>query len=182
MSANLYETSVPVFLRYLERLSGLVSIAESYAAANSLDLLQARLASDMLPFERQVQVAANFALRTCFPLASQAVPPYGDFPATYEGLQSGISRVKTLLLSLQASQFASAESRVIHDGAGRAMVSLPGAEFLSQYALPNFYFHLVTAYAILRNQGAPLGKEHFDGFHSYPATLATSAPTPAAGG
>jgi len=172
MSAYLYEASVPVFLHYLERLDRLVDIAQSHAEAHGLaadELLAARLAPDMLPLEGQVQVAANFALRACFPLVDQAVPPYGEFPAGCEGLHARIARVVALVGALQPGQFAQAPSRTLRDTAGQAVVSLPAPAFLFQYALPNFFFHLSTAYAILRSQGVALGQADFDGFHAYPA-------------
>jgi hypothetical protein len=74
-----------------------------------------------------------------------------------------------LLNQLNASDFAGAELRVLQSQAGQALVSLPATEFLLQYALPNFFFHLSAAYALLRSQGVALGKRDFDGFHSYPS-------------
>jgi len=170
MPIGLYEASVPVFLRYLDRLRGLLCAAESQASGLGLELpaiLNASLAPDMLPFETQVAIAAHFSLRTCFPLAGQAVPPNGEFPRTFEGLHSRLDRVVSLLRTLEPSHFESSEPRVIESQAGSALVSLRAPEFLCQYALPNFFFHLTTAYAILRSKGVVLGKEQFDGFHSY---------------
>ena len=91
MSGGLFDASIPVFLRYLDRLLALVDAAEAHAHAHQIDdseLLNARLAADMLPFATQVNIAANFALRAAFPLAGHVVPPYGEFPATF--LQHGI--------------------------------------------------------------------------------------------
>lgn len=170
MSINLYDASVPVFVRYLNRLDGLVDIAESHAGAHPLAppaILDARLAPDMLPFETQVRIAAHFALRASFPLAGQEVPPYGEFPATFDGLHAHIARAIALLNSLQPHQFEQAQSRTLQSMAGNAAVSLKAAEFLFQYTLPNFFFHLTVAFAILRGQGVALGKEQFDGLHSY---------------
>jgi hypothetical protein len=170
-SDALYQASVPVFLRFLERLSGLLDIAQSHAGAQGLPaprILGARLAPDMLPFEAQVQIASNFALRACLPLAGQAVPPYGEFPATFDGLRARIARAVAVVGGLAPEHFAGAESRIVEDTAGQATVRLPAAAFLHQYAMPNFFFHLTAAYAILRAQGVALGKAHFDGFHAYP--------------
>jgi len=171
MSVGLHEASVPVFLRYLDRLLALVNAADDHARSRGCEeaaLLHARLAPDMLPFETQVQIAANFALRGCFPLAGQAIPPYGEFPATFDGLRSGIARVAALLTALGPAAFQGGESRIIESKAGNAAVSLAAPEFLFQYALPNFFFHVTAAYAILRSRGLAIGKEQFDGFHSYP--------------
>lgn len=168
---DLHEASVPVFLRYLGRLRGLLDAAQAFAVQHArpeAELLAARLAPDMLPFETQVLIAANFALRACFPLAGRPIPPYGEFAPSVEGLRARIDRVVALLESLDAASFEAAESRVLESRAGDAVVSLRAPEFLFQYALPNFFFHLTAAYAVLRSQGVPLGKQDFDGFHAYP--------------
>jgi hypothetical protein len=170
MSIELHRVSVPVFHRYLDRLIDLLQVAEEHVKANggAADaILHARLAPDMFPFSKQVEIAANFALRTCFPLAGQPVPPYGEFPETFDGLRARIARVKQLLDTLDPAAFNDAESRVLESRAGNALVALNAQDFLAQYALPNFFFHLTTAYAILRSQGLALGKEQFDGFHDY---------------
>lgn len=172
MSLSLYDASVPVFLRYLDRLLGLVDAAQAHGSARHQEpavLLFARLAPDMAPFATQVMIAANFALRACFPLAGQDIPPYGEFPATFDGLRARITHVQSLLQALEPSQYAGGESRVLESQAGHAQVSLKAPEFLLQYALPNFFFHLSAAYAILRSQGVPIGKAQFDGFHVYPS-------------
>lgn len=171
MRPELYDASVPVFLRYLGRLTRFVDAADAFAMArdsNIAELLAARLAPDMLSFERQVVIATNFSLRASFPLAGAPVPPYGEFPETVAGLRARAERAASLLRSLQASQFACAEDRLLESQAGEALVRLPAAEFLFQYALPNFFFHVTAAYAILRSRGVPLGKADFDGFHTYP--------------
>lgn len=171
MHLSLYEASVPVFLRYLSRLTGFVEVAERFARENELsisELLSAKMAPDMLPFERQVVTATNFTLRATFPLAGEAIPPYGDFPETAAGLRDRAEHAASLLRSLQSPQFAGAETRMLESQAGEALVRLPATEFLFQYALPNFFFHVTAAYAILRSRGVPLGKEDFDGYHSYP--------------
>lgn len=170
MAISLYQASVPVFLRYLARLEGLVSAAQSHAELGQLDaatLLTARLAPDMLPFEAQVQTATNFALRTCYPLVGQSIAPYGDFPATFTGLRSRIEHVVALLNALPPAEFEGAESRILESKAGGAVVRLAAPEFVLHYALPNFFFHVTVAFAILRNCGVAIGKEDFDGLHSY---------------
>lgn len=170
MPVGLYEASIPVFLRYLERLSRLVDAAESHVRSREMDadeLLNARLAPDMLPFETQVRIAAHFALRTCFPLAGQGIPPYGEFDVSFAGLRGCIARTVKLVSSLDPAHCENCESRILESKAGDAVVSLKAPEFLFQYALPNFFFHLTAAYSILRSRGVAIGKEDFDGFHSY---------------
>lgn len=171
MSDCLYQASVPVMLRYLGRLQGLLDAAQAHAqgAGRAIDdLLQARLAPDMLPLATQVVIAANFGLRTCFPLAGQAVPDYGAFADDSDGLRARLAHVTARLQALSPQQFEAADERTLTSQAGEARVALPAPDFLFQYALPNFFFHLGTAYAILRAQGVPLGKQDFDGFHAYP--------------
>ncbi len=170
MSNGLYQASLPVFLRYLDRLSDVVNVADAHVRVQHLeaaDLLGARLAPDMFPFETQVLIAANFALRACFPLAGQAIPSYGDFPATFDGLRARLARVVELLKSLKPVQFEGDEERLIESKAGNAIVVLPARELLLHYAFPNFFFHVTTAYAILRSRGVGIGKAQFDGYHCY---------------
>jgi uncharacterized protein len=170
MSISLYDASVPVFLRYLDRLDGLVEAAESHATSHEIDLsnlLRASLAPDMLPFETQVHIAAYFTLRACFPLVGKPIPPSGEFPATIQGLHLRIAYVIEQLRMLHAVEFEGRESAVLESKAGKGFVSLKAPEFLLQYAMPNFFFHVTAAYAILRSQGVVLGKQDFDGFHIY---------------
>ena len=155
-----FTASVPVFLRYLDRLGTWVDRAGDTPA-----LLAARLAPDMLPFHTQVEVAANFALRTCFPLAGLPVPPYGDQPPTADGLRRRLTRASALVGALDPAAFA--VPREVEDTAGQARLVLPADDFLHLYALPNFFFHVGAAYHILRHAGLPLGKADFDGFHVY---------------
>lgn len=160
---GLYTASVPMFSHYLDRLDLLVDAAQSTPG-----LLAARLAPDMLPFHAQVEIAANFSLRACFPLAGERVPAYGEFPCSFAGLHERIARAKSLIGSLDPARFSGREGDVIEDMAGERLVRMPAAEFLHVYAAPNFLFHLATAYGILRAHGVKLGKADFDGLHRYP--------------
>ncbi len=162
----LYSASVPVFQRYLGRLGGWLDLAEAHATPA---VLGARLADDMLPFETQAVIAANFALRAAYPLAGLPLPPFGEWPAGHAGLRARLAHVLARLGSLTPAHFARAESRPVVSDAGEAVLHLDGATFLHQFAMPNFFFHLTAAYAILRQQGVPLGKADFDGFHRYTA-------------
>jgi uncharacterized protein len=168
MNCHLYAASVPVFLHYLDRLGSLVTSAEAYTRNQSCEsLLDARLAPNMLPFRAQIETAAYFTLRTCFPLAGLEVPPFGQSALTFADLHRRVAQTFQLLQSIDATCFETAASRTISDNAGERKLNLPAHEFLFQYALPNFFFHLTTAYAILRSHGLPLGKEQFDGYHLY---------------
>jgi uncharacterized protein len=172
--STLYTASVPVCLHYLGRLDGLVAKAQAHSHANDeneLTLLGARLANDMLPFSAQVHTAAYFTLRMCYPLAGLATPAFGSWPDSLAGLRQRIAHTADLLRALKVHNFQAADSGHISSQAGDAELRLPAHEFLSQYALPNFFFHLSLAYAILRARGVPLGKGDFDGYHVYRAEV-----------
>lgn len=173
----MYAASVPVFRRYLEQLSAMLTLAALHTEKQGIDpdtLLQARLAPSMYPFVTQVEIAANFALRGCAPLAGLAIPPYGEFDASFTELEQRIRYAQAFLDTLTSAQMAGSESREITSQAGLATVKLDGQRFLFEYALPNFLFHVTTAYAILRTAGVPLGKSDFDGFHAYESQYADS--------
>lgn len=167
---SLYDISVPVFVRYLERLDGLVLIAAAHAADRALTqaaLLQSRLAPDMLPFETQVRIAARFPLRALGPLVPRL--PDLEFPAAsfFTDLRADIAAVVGALSTLASADLNGREMAVITDRAGLADIALPAARFVAEYALPNMFFHHVTAYAIARWEGVKLGKADFDGWHRY---------------
>ncbi|MDP4300303.1 DUF1993 family protein [Leptothrix discophora] len=169
----LFDASVPVFLHYLDRLDGLVAKVERAcraapdAAAAEAGWLAARLAPDMLPWAVQVEIAANFALRGCCPLAGLPVPP-GESPQGLTGLRGRIARVRSRVASFRPQDYAGADARRIRSRAGDAELDLPAGEFLQRHLLPNFFFHLAMVYAIARQRGLPLGKADFDGYHAYP--------------
>ena len=170
----LYRACVGVFARSLDRLAALLDRAEDARrddAAGLAVLLEARLAPDMLPLRTQAEIVCNFALRAAFPLAGEPVPGYGEFPGDLAGLRARIARTRGLLDGLAPERFDDA-ARLVRDRAGEADVVLPAERFLFEYALPNLFFHLSIAYAILRAQGVAVGKADFDGFHRY------GAPTP----
>ncbi|MDR7376098.1 hypothetical protein J2X19_000756 [Rhodoferax ferrireducens] len=162
----MYATSVPVFQRYLGQLAQMLKRAET-SELDPQRLLQARLAPDMLPLSLQVEIATNFAVRACAPLAGLEVPPFGEPGHSFAALHARITRAQQFLAALSPEQLADSAQRICTDQAGQATLALPGEVFLSQYALPNFFFHLSSAYALLRQQGVRLGKADFDGWHVY---------------
>ncbi|MEJ6005360.1 DUF1993 domain-containing protein [Paucibacter sp. AS339] len=184
MSLNLYAATVPVFQRYLQQLQLILDLAQEHLRARAqtsgaagdaallaqaeADLLEARLAPDMLPLRSQVQVAGGFVLRAIAPLLGRPVPAFGDYPNSLVGLQQMLSDRQSFLTELQPSQFqAMDEHRIIRSDAGQTNIELPALDFALQFALPNFFFHLTCAYAILRQQGVPLSKQDFDGLHRW---------------
>jgi hypothetical protein len=151
----MYQASVPVFRHYLSRISDIVAVAGP-------DALDARIA-DAFPARQQFATAAGFSLRIACPLAGREVP---DLP---QGLGPRLAVARAILGSMKPAEFAGAEARVITHKAGFAEVDQTGEQFLYLFGLPNFFFHMVMGYAALRAAGVPLGKEDFDGIHSYPA-------------
>ncbi|MFM9433452.1 uncharacterized protein ACFDR9_000489 [Janthinobacterium sp. CG_23.3] len=171
MPLSMYQSSVPVFTRYLRQLSALVQLAADHAAAadtGPATLLHTRLAPDMNHFLSQVQTTDDFALRTCALLSGTAKLDHGPDETGFTGLRARIARSEAHLRALAPALFEGSETRILHSQAGQAMLELDGQTFLQHYALPNFFFHLTSAYAILRHLGARLGKQDFDGFHDYP--------------
>lgn len=167
---SMYDQSVPVFLRYLSNLAVLVRKADAWCARHAEPqeiVLLARLAPDMHPFRSQVQIACDFALRTCAPLADVARPEYGAAEMELSGLVQRIGKTCDFLRSLSSAQFDGAADTVVATQAGGAHLNLQGDVFLCQYALPNFFFHVSMAYANVRALGIDVGKADFDGFHSY---------------
>jgi hypothetical protein len=170
MQLTMYEASVPVFTRYLEQLAGMLSRAEDFATKHRADpqsILQARLSPSMYPFAMQVEIAANFAVRACAPLAGLELPPFGEHRGSFAALKTHVAKTLEFLATLTPERLEGSEARRYSSQAGLESVCLEGPVFLLQYALPNFLFHVTTAYAILRHIGVGLGKADFDGFHVY---------------
>lgn len=151
----LYAASVPVYLHYIERMEHLADIAGDA-------LYDARVA-DAFPASQQFATAALFSVRVAYPLAGREVP-------RLEGpLADRLADARGLLIALDPEDFAGAGGRRIRHRAGFADLEQTGAEFLTIYGMPNFFFHLTMGYAALRAAGLPLGKADFDGLHRYPA-------------
>jgi len=161
----MYDTSVPVFIHFLTSLSAVLKKAEDHCAAKKIDpavMLGLRLTPDMFPLSRQVQIASDAAKGAGARLAGIAVPSFPDDEKTFEELQARIAKTIAFLNSLAKAQFEGAESRAISlKAGGREMNFDGGASFLETWAKPNFFFHLTTAYAILRQAGVELGKRDY---------------------
>lgn len=166
MTISAYAASVPVFKQMLAALSANLEKAEQHATARKIEpdaLLTARLYPDMLPFIRQVIVACDFAKGASARLAGVDVPRYDDTEKTFTELQARIARTVDFIGSLPESAFAGAEERTITTSAGANSRSFVGQTYLLQYAIPQFLFHVTTAYAILRHNGIEIGKRDFMG-------------------
>ncbi len=166
MTISMYEASVPVFRQMLDALSAVLDKAEAYAAARKIEpnaLLQARLYPDMFPLTRQVQIACDFAKGASARLAGVEVPRYDDTEQSFAELKQRIARTAAFIDTLPREAIANSEEREISLTVGGNAMQFKGQQYLLRYAMPNFYFHTTTAYAILRHNGLEVGKRDFIG-------------------
>jgi hypothetical protein len=162
----MFDSSVPVLAHSLKALSAILKKAEAHCEAKKIDssvLLEARLYPDMFPLIRQVQIACDFAKGATARLASAEVPSYPDEEKTFADLQARIAKTQAFIATFKSDQFKDAATRTVTLKLGGQEMSFKGAEYLSRVVLPNFYFHLATAYGILRHSGVELGKSDFLG-------------------
>lgn len=161
MSISMYQASIPVFIRGLENLSRVIEKGAMHAVARKIDpntLLNARLYPDMFPLIRQVQSASDSAKGGGARLAGIEVPGMADTEVTFIELQQRIDKTVHFLRSLKPEQIDGSENRPVSLKARTRELSFSGQNYLLQFALPNFFFHITTAYAILRHNGVELGK------------------------
>ncbi|MBL8499506.1 MAG: DUF1993 domain-containing protein [Nitrosomonas sp.] len=166
-TSYMYKTSVPVFKQLLTSLSAILTKAEAYATGKKIEpavLLNARLYPDMFPLIRQVQVAADFAKSVSARLAGVEVPAYEDNEQTFADLQARIAKTLAFIENLTPAQFEGSEARdiVLRPGTPKEKKMI-GHNYLINYGLPQFFFHVTTAYAILRHNGLEVGKGDFMG-------------------
>ena len=166
MAISMYQSSVPVFVRGLEALSGVIAKADAYATARKIDpavLSGTRLYPNMFPLSRQVQIASDFGKGATARLAGVDLPSWDDGEKTLADLKARIDRTVTYVQTFKASQIDGSEERDIALKVGGNPVTMKGMNYLLHFALPNFYFHSATAYDILRSCGVELGKRDFLG-------------------
>lgn len=162
----MHRRSVAVFDRFLSALATILVKAEAHCEARKIKpevILTARLFPDMLPFARQVQLTCDFAARGAARLAGQDPKGFPDTETTFAELKDRISAARGYMGSFQPTDFAHSDTREVHFKAGGHDMVLTGDEFLSFYSLPQFFFHLTTAYDILRHNGVELGKRDYMG-------------------
>lgn len=159
MSLSMYQASAPVFLRQLGTMSAFLA----KAAAAGTDLTGARLAADMLPLAAQVQIASDAAKGAIARLAAIETPAFPDDETGFDGLQQRIARTIDFVKSVSPAQIDGSEERAISLKAGPRELSFTGQNYLLHFALPNFFFHVTTAYAILRHNGVEIGKMDYLG-------------------
>ena len=162
----MFDTSVPVLIHFLKGLSAILKKAEDHCEAKKIDpnaILGARLFPDMFTFTRQVQLVTDFAKGMGARLAGIPVPSFADEEKTFAELQARLAKTIDFLSSLTKEQFANAATRTVTIKVGGKDTDFAGADYAATYALPNFYFHLATAYNILRHNGLDLGKKDYMG-------------------
>jgi hypothetical protein len=166
MKTSMHAFSVELFSNALGNLAWILERGAASAASRKIEpavLLAARLAPDMLPLTRQIQIAGDLAKNSVARLAGQEPPRYEDNETTIEQLRARLARTIDFLKSVPASAFEGAESRDIKLPAGERTLEFKGLAFLQTWAIPNVFFHVTTAYNILRHNGVDLGKRDFIG-------------------
>jgi hypothetical protein len=166
MTALLYAASVTVFDRGLTGLAHVMNKALDHMRANALDEREftgGRLHETMLPFYRQVQIACDFARKTPLRALSRAIPVLPDDEQNFVQLQALVAETRESLQAFQPSDFENRADVVISVPLGPQTVEMPAAQYVFGFATPNFYFHYVTAYDILRHRGVEIGKRDFFG-------------------
>jgi uncharacterized protein len=166
MKVSMHAVSADLITNILGNLSWLLQKGEANATSRKFDpavLLSARLAPDMLPLTRQIQIAGDIAKNSLARLAGQEPPRFEDNETTIEQLRARLARTIDYIKSIPASAFEGSETRDIKVPAGERTLEFKGLDFLQTWVIPNVFFHVTTAYNILRHNGVDLGKADFIG-------------------
>jgi uncharacterized protein len=167
MTISMHTASVPVFKQMLGALSKILDKAQAHAVDKKIEpdaLLQARLFPDMFPLLRQVQIACDMAKGVCCRLAGADIPAHEDSERTFDELQARIAKTLAVIDGLGAAQFEGSAQReiVLRPGTPKER-RFDGQAYLLSYGLPQFFFHITTAYALLRHNGIDIGKMDYMG-------------------
>jgi len=166
MAITMYQASAPVFIKTLGNLRAILEKAAAHAAAKKIDesvLVNARLFPDMLPLSAQVQIASDMARGTMARLSGAEPPAVEDKEKSLAELMARIDAASAYVRSFQAAQIDGSETRQITRKLRGNTVNFTGSDYLFTFAMPNFYFHVTTTYAILRHNGLEIGKGDFLG-------------------
>ena len=166
MTLSMYQASVPAFTQTLNALAALIDKAETHCAQRKIDpaaLTGARLFPDMFAFARQIQIATDFAKGCTSRLAGIAVPSWEDNETTFAELKARLAKTVDFISSVKPAAFEGSDDRAIELKIAGNPVKFDGQTYLALFALPNFYFHAATAYAILRTNGVEVAKRDFLG-------------------
>jgi uncharacterized protein len=166
MNISMYQASVPVFIRMLDNLAAILEKAAAHAEARKIDpavLVASRLYPDMFPLVKQVQIASDAAKGGAARLAQMEPPAYEDNEATLADLAARLRRTVDYLRTIKAEQVDGSEDRTVTWRTRTATKTMLGMPYLLNHALPNLYFHIATAYGILRHNGVEIGKGDYLG-------------------
>ena len=166
MSISMYQASVPVFQKSLTALKGVLAKGAAHALDKKIDesvFLGSRLAPDMFPLTRQVQIAADFGKGPVARLAGVELPKYEDIETTFASLAARIDKTLAFISTFKPEQIDGQEDRDIELTIAGKPVVFKGQPYLLHFALPNLYFHMSMSYAILRHNGVDIGKRDFVG-------------------
>ena len=161
MPLSMHRASVPVFVRALKVLATLLDKGEAHAKAqgwNPDDLATARLADDMLPLSGQIQRASDASKGAVSRLTGVEAPAMADEEATLADLKKRVAATLAYIESVDAKAFEGSEDRTVELKLPGGTLTFTGEDYLLGFALPNFFFHIVTAYDVLRHKGVPIGK------------------------
>ncbi len=160
MSDALYQATAPVIVRALSRLSALLDKAVEHGIPEA-ELMEARLAPDMLPFPKQIQLTSDTAKGAMGRLSGTTAPSMADTETTIAELKDRLARTIDYVQSVDKSLFEGAADRPIQMKFPSVEMNFTGAEYLSQFVLPNLFFHISVAYALLRSRGVEIGKKDY---------------------
>ena len=166
MTLSMYQASIPVFLRGLENLSAILAKGAAHAETKKIEpavFINARLAPDMFPFSRQIQIASDTAKGCTARLVGAEVPSYPDTESTFPELEARIAKTIAFVKGFTAAQIDGSEERSVLLKMRSGDMTFRGQDYLFKLTLPNFYFHITTAYDILRHNGVEVGKMDYLG-------------------
>jgi hypothetical protein len=161
MSLSMYQASIPLLVRGFDNLAAVLKKGEAHPDAATL--VEARLAPDMFTLAGQIQRASDTAKGCAARLAGIDNPSFADTETTFAHLQERIAKTRDFLQSVKPAQIDGSEDKTISIKAGSSVMNFTGAGYLTTFAIPNFYFHVTTAYDILRHKGVEVGKMDYLG-------------------
>ena len=166
MSLSMYQASVPAVVLGLKNLAAILAKGEAYAADKKIDpsvFINARLAPDMFPLSRQIQIATDVPRRGLARLADMEAPSFADTETTFTELQARIANTIAFIETIKPAQIDGTEEKVVNLTVGGQEMTFKGQPYLLGFILPNLHFHTTVAYGILRHNGVDLGKKDFLG-------------------
>jgi hypothetical protein len=166
MPIAIYDASVPAFIRALENLDAILVKGEAFAKEKGIDgteLVETRLVEDMDPLRSQIQRASDAAKGAGARLTGTDIPSFPDDEKTLPDLRQRIAKTVSYLKGLDPKAFEGSETREVTINTRRVAHQMAGQDYFQKFALPNFYFHVTTAYAILRHKGVQIGKMDYLG-------------------